>query len=220
MQRRQFLSDVLKHAAAGAAVGSLSGCGTLLYSERVGRPHTHHIDWKVAAMDGLGLLLFFVPGVIAFVVDFSTGAIYLPPESIDPGYAPSARAPRPIVPQPQGATVPVPYEELSPFDTTSNDRVSTAGPLVSSAASRTDTHSVNKSVVLRRVSLTRAQLQPEELEKVVAEHVGQPISLNHSEIRLSELSGIDEFNKQVDRHHADRSFGQTVRSFFAKRKRV
>jgi hypothetical protein len=32
-------------------------------------------------LDGLGLLLFVVPGVIAFVVDFSTGAIYLPPES-------------------------------------------------------------------------------------------------------------------------------------------
>ena len=29
-------------------------------------------------LDGIGLLLFIIPGVIAFAVDFSTGAIYLP----------------------------------------------------------------------------------------------------------------------------------------------
>jgi hypothetical protein len=32
----------------------------------------------VAILDGLGLLLFIVPGVIAFAVDFSNGTIYLP----------------------------------------------------------------------------------------------------------------------------------------------
>jgi hypothetical protein len=31
-------------------------------------------------LDGIGLLVFLVPGIIAFAVDFSTGAIYLPPE--------------------------------------------------------------------------------------------------------------------------------------------
>ena len=34
----------------------------------------------MTAADGIGLLVFFVPGVIAFVVDFATGAIYLPAE--------------------------------------------------------------------------------------------------------------------------------------------
>lgn len=218
MQRRQFLSDVLKHAATGAAAGSLSGCGTLLYSERVGRPHTHQIDWKVAAMDGLGLLLFFIPGVIAFVVDFSTGAIYLPPDSIDQGYAPSARAPRPVVPHSNGSTVPVPYESQSPFDTTANERASVSATLVSSAGSPVTKHTAKMCTVLRRVSLSREQLQPGELEKVIGKHVGQPISLNHSDVRLSEISGIDEFNNQVDRHRSDRTFGQTVRAFFTKRK--
>lgn len=33
---------------------------------------------SIAVPDGLGLLLFIIPGVIAFAVDFSTGAIYLP----------------------------------------------------------------------------------------------------------------------------------------------
>lgn len=37
------------------------------------------IDWKIAALDGLGLLFFFIPGVIAFAVDFHNGTIYLPP---------------------------------------------------------------------------------------------------------------------------------------------
>jgi hypothetical protein len=36
------------------------------------------MDWKIVALNGLGLLLFFIPGVIAFAVDFYTGAIYLP----------------------------------------------------------------------------------------------------------------------------------------------
>lgn len=56
-----------------------SGCGTILYPERRGQPKGR-LDWGIVALDGLGLLLFFVPGVIAFAVDFSTGAIYLPPE--------------------------------------------------------------------------------------------------------------------------------------------
>jgi hypothetical protein len=56
------------------------GCGTLLHPERQGQPHSGRIDPAIVLLDGLGLLLFFVPGVIAFAVDFATGAIYLPPD--------------------------------------------------------------------------------------------------------------------------------------------
>jgi hypothetical protein len=56
------------------------GCGTLLHPERQGRPHSGRIDPAIVLLDGLGLLLFLVPGVIAFAVDFATGAIYLPPD--------------------------------------------------------------------------------------------------------------------------------------------
>jgi hypothetical protein len=56
----------------------LSSCGTLLYPERRGQS-AGRLDVGVVALDGIGLLVFLVPGVIAFVVDFSTGAIYLPP---------------------------------------------------------------------------------------------------------------------------------------------
>jgi hypothetical protein len=56
----------------------LTSCGTILYPERRGQP-AGRLDVGVIALDGLGLLLFLVPGVIAFAVDFATGAIYLPP---------------------------------------------------------------------------------------------------------------------------------------------
>lgn len=55
------------------------GCGTILYPERRGQP-AGDFDWKVVALDAVGLLFFFVPGVVAFAVDFSNGTIYLPPE--------------------------------------------------------------------------------------------------------------------------------------------
>ena len=54
------------------------GCGTLLHPERRGQSRGQ-IDPAIAILNGLGLLLFIVPGVVAFAVDFSTGAIYLPP---------------------------------------------------------------------------------------------------------------------------------------------
>jgi len=55
----------------------LAACGTLLYPERRGQ-RSGRIDVGVAVLDGIGLLFFIIPGVIAFAVDFSTGAIYLP----------------------------------------------------------------------------------------------------------------------------------------------
>jgi hypothetical protein len=53
------------------------GCGTIIYPERRGQ-QSGRVDVGIAVLDGLGLLLFIIPGVIAFAVDFSTGAIYLP----------------------------------------------------------------------------------------------------------------------------------------------
>ena len=58
-------------------MAQLAGCGTILYPERKGQ-RDGRIDVGVAVLDGLGLLLFLIPGVIAFAVDFSNGTIYLP----------------------------------------------------------------------------------------------------------------------------------------------
>ena len=58
-------------------VVQLTACGTLMYPERRGQK-SGEIDVKIAVFDGLGLLFGIIPGVVAYVVDFSTGAIYLP----------------------------------------------------------------------------------------------------------------------------------------------
>ena len=59
---------------------STVSCGTIIYPERRGQSASK-IDVGVAVLDGIGLLVFLVPGVIAFAVDFATGAIYLPSSS-------------------------------------------------------------------------------------------------------------------------------------------
>jgi hypothetical protein len=61
----------------GILIFQMVGCGTILYPERKGQK-SGRIDPGVAILDGVGLLLFLVPGVIAFAVDFATGTIYLP----------------------------------------------------------------------------------------------------------------------------------------------
>ena len=58
----------------------IAGCGTIFWPERKGQP-AGRLDPKVVALDAVGLLLFFIPGVIAFAVDFNNGTIYLPSDS-------------------------------------------------------------------------------------------------------------------------------------------
>jgi hypothetical protein len=70
-----------------------SSCGTILHPERIGQP-PGRLDPGVVALDGVGLLVFLIPGAIAFAVDFYTGAIYLPPQySLNESAPRSADAP-------------------------------------------------------------------------------------------------------------------------------
>jgi len=71
------LKQTAKALTAIALIAHLSACGTILYPERKGQV-SGQIDTGVAALNGIGLLFFLVPGVIAFAVDFSNGTIYLP----------------------------------------------------------------------------------------------------------------------------------------------
>lgn len=79
--RRQFLARLL----AGAVAAPSISCGTLLHPERQGL-RSGRLDPAIVVLDAVGLLFFFVPGIIAFAVDFATGAIYLPPDEF--GYIP------------------------------------------------------------------------------------------------------------------------------------
>ncbi|MGB5325371.1 MAG: hypothetical protein WBN40_08120 [Pseudomonadales bacterium] len=56
---------------------NLFACGTILYPERKGQVDGR-LDVGVVILNSVGLLLFLLPGVIAFAVDFSNGTIYLP----------------------------------------------------------------------------------------------------------------------------------------------
>ncbi|HYW03554.1 MAG TPA: hypothetical protein VFA86_06380 [Gammaproteobacteria bacterium] len=71
----------LTQAAVGVVslvtVAQLAGCGTILYPSRRGQTGGE-IDPGIAILDGVGLLFFIVPGLIAYGVDFTTGAIYKP----------------------------------------------------------------------------------------------------------------------------------------------
>jgi len=77
MSLKKMLKCGLASTVAMVLVFQLAACGTLMYPERKGQK-TGKIDPNVAILDGLGLLLFIIPGVIAYAVDFSNGTIYLP----------------------------------------------------------------------------------------------------------------------------------------------
>ncbi|MGR2740112.1 hypothetical protein ACUY1T_16845 [Billgrantia sp. Q4P2] len=70
--RRALIGLVL-----GVSITALVGCGTVFHPERKGQM-SGRIDPVVAIANGVGLLFFIVPGVIAYAVDFSNGTIYLP----------------------------------------------------------------------------------------------------------------------------------------------
>lgn len=71
------LSTITKALVGIGLVAHLTACGTLMYPERKGQVDGR-IDPGVAALNGVGLLLFLIPGVVAFAVDFNNGTIYLP----------------------------------------------------------------------------------------------------------------------------------------------
>ncbi len=72
-----YLRRGLNGLVLGVSMTALVGCGTLFHPERKGQM-SGRIDPVVAIANGVGLLFFIVPGVIAYAVDFSNGTIYLP----------------------------------------------------------------------------------------------------------------------------------------------
>jgi hypothetical protein len=56
----------------------ITACGSIFYPDRRGQIDGK-IDPAIAVLDAVGLLFYIVPGLIAFAVDFATGAIYFEP---------------------------------------------------------------------------------------------------------------------------------------------
>ncbi|MGH2293547.1 polyribonucleotide nucleotidyltransferase [Pseudomonas capeferrum] len=70
-------SRVIGGALIVTLLTQLTACGTLFYPDRRGQTDGK-IDPVVAAMDAIGILFYVIPGLIAFGIDFATGAIYYP----------------------------------------------------------------------------------------------------------------------------------------------
>ena len=76
-ERSGKLGKIAGGLIAAMLIVQLLGCGTILYPERRSQS-AGKLDTDIVLLDGVGLLFFLIPGVIAFAVDFATGAIYLP----------------------------------------------------------------------------------------------------------------------------------------------
>ncbi|MNM91598.1 hypothetical protein D3C81_1039010 [compost metagenome] len=66
---------VIGGALIATLLTQLTACGTIFYPDRRGQIGGK-IDPVVAAMDAIGILFYVIPGLIAFGIDFATGAIY------------------------------------------------------------------------------------------------------------------------------------------------
>jgi hypothetical protein len=73
----QLHSRLLCAALGTTLLTQLAACGTVFYPDRRGQIEGK-LDPVVVGGNAIGLLFFIIPGVIAFAVDFATGAIYLP----------------------------------------------------------------------------------------------------------------------------------------------
>lgn len=70
-------SRVIGGVLAVSLFTQLTACGTLFYPDRRGQIEGK-IDPTIAALNAVGLLFYVIPGLIAFGIDFATGAIYFP----------------------------------------------------------------------------------------------------------------------------------------------
>ncbi len=103
MKRSKWSIKTLVILLTCLMVLQLTACGFILYPERRGQT-TGQIDVGVAILDGIGLLFFIVPGVVAFAVDFTNGTIFLP----------SGNSSSPKVPEDQAMlTVRVPSDQMN-----------------------------------------------------------------------------------------------------------
>lgn len=77
MSKRRSLTKVIGLLVLAVFLTQTTACGYFIHPERRGQTGGR-IDPVVALLDGACLLLFIIPGIIAFAVDFSAGTIYLP----------------------------------------------------------------------------------------------------------------------------------------------
>ena len=182
-----------------AALRAAGPCFT--QNARAGRTAAR-LTGRSPRLDALGLLLFFVPGVVAFVVDFSTGAIYLPLEPSYPEYEVYPQQAR------RGSWQEVPSQHARIL-----------WPTDASSMAQGQPQPVWQKSGLKRIAIPREQLQQQRIEQVATHYVGRQVALDDGQTRLSVLPCIGQYDEQTSRHRSDRNFGFTVQSFFDRLKR-
>ena len=70
-------SRVIAGVVAATLLTQLTACGSIFYPDRRGQIEGK-IDPVIAGANAIGILFYVIPGLIAFAIDFATGAIYLP----------------------------------------------------------------------------------------------------------------------------------------------
>ncbi|MBK4987482.1 hypothetical protein IAE33_000490 [Pseudomonas sp. S60] len=70
-------SRVIGGALVVTLLTQLTACGTIFYPDRRGQIDGK-VDPAIAVLDAIGILFYVIPGLVAFGVDFATGAIYYP----------------------------------------------------------------------------------------------------------------------------------------------
>lgn len=196
--RRQWLFSSL----AASTLSAAAGCGSILFPERSGQPRGGPLDWKVVALDGIGLFFFFVPGVIAFAVDFYNGTIFLPAHGV------SAHRPASPTVASQSSLPPL----ASPHDATASDTSPAAGkaPAASPAAgfsgapSRDSTSPTDFPLAaengfygadqrLEQVPLPAGPDRLQHVEQIVTARAGQPVRLEPGSYQMAPLERIEHF---------------------------
>lgn len=74
----RIASRLIGAALVGTLLTQLTACGSIFYPDRRGQIDGK-VDPAIAVLDAVGLLFYIIPGLIAFGIDFATGAIYYPP---------------------------------------------------------------------------------------------------------------------------------------------
>lgn len=177
---KRLLALVLVAAFSIQAVS----CGTIIHPERWGQPHTGPLDPSVVILDGLGVLLFVIPGVVAFVVDFSTGAIYLPgPPAYYPA-PPGGYPPPPSYPPP-------PYPPPGAYP-------STVAPSQSSSSNYPPPPPSPTGVPMTRIDVAPTLLNKDKIREVIRAQTGRDVDLDGPDVGVQRVQSVDDASRLIN----------------------
>ena len=181
MRFKQRIALVLAFALAVQSVS----CGTLIHPDRCNQPNSGVLDPSIVILDGLGVLLFVVPGVVAFVVDFADGAVYLPGPRVNPYFAPPPGA----YPAPPGAYPPPPGGAPAAY----------APP---AAPGPGDPTFRGCSRELTRINTKDPKLTKARIAEIISAYTGHHVQLDTPDVRVIRANNLEDASarlRNVDR---------------------